>query len=894
MNYLSNFFRKHPLLALFLVSALTIICINWAISLQSSRFAPEQNDKTDTWIFGEAEDPPKQLASFAKEQKGRDDNPTSFDRFPATSGPSDTRITQATPADNIAENSLPDEPPFFFFENTEPDTVADFATDGHLTAVDNVTPTETVAPLETIKTTEADAPMTLTLDTSDEPTSAKSEDINFFADEPISTATVEDTAFPVGTATDQVAANEPHGNAGEPENEPKNAKSEDVDLFIADLGSDEESMPEEEDSPVSADSVAVDSSSAEDAISKSTPETTVADSEIAEPTGAEPVDFFDDVAVAAPEESTATDLKWVPVNPVAETAEPADAEPVDFFDNIAVAAPEESTVVDLNWVPANPASETVKATVPDSTDLSDSLSWDILATDEQVTKSTPVYEAQEPDAMVAERFDADAAKDTEVQPQVTEEVAATEEQTTEVSATEAESTAQQVAEQVEPATETEASATEAESTAQQVAEQVEPATEAEASTTEAESTTQQVAEQVEPATEAEASATEAENTVQQVAERASAPAGAEQGAEVAEAPQSETKEPVVTADNETAKPASSAAPAPAKVARVSEVWAISSERLSGVTVDPTKLACWRADSGKFVPSTIEEYKSTLHPDIPTVILIHGNMTEWSGALKHAQSLKYRIDKMRSRQRIQTPYRLVIWKWASQRQDQRIRSDSQVKAYLADLNGFYLASFLSATNGTGSDVTMLGFSFGARTIGCALELLVGGTCLGHSLPAAKHYVASDRYHAILLAGACNYGDFSTRGLYARGSQLLSSMVNVFNPSDNALHFYPLLYGAGGPQAIGVAPVDPSTAPASFKNRLWSINSSAYGPQHNFDNLLYAICDPLLGNMIYAGKIWSTADAIPAVSNAEIDPEIRRFGGDEEPAPTEDDKVITENQ
>ena len=269
------------------------------------------------------------------------------------------------------------------------------------------------------------------------------------------------------------------------------------------------------------------------------------------------------------------------------------------------------------------------------------------------------------------------------------------------------------------------------------------------------------------------------------------------------------------------------------------------------------------------------------------------MTDWNGALRHAQSLKRRIDQMRARQQIETPYRLVIWKWASERQDQRIRSDSQVKAYMADLNGFYLASFLSAVNGTGCDVTMLGFSFGARTIGCALELMAGGTLYGHALPEEQRYVAGDRYHAILLAGACNYGDFSTKGLYAHGSNLISSMVNVFNPADSALSFYPLLYGPAGPQAIGVAPIDPGTAAPSYKNRLWSINSSGYGAQHSFDNLLYSICDPLLGNMIYAGKIWSAADAIPSVSDAVVDPAVKEKS-DAEAARAEEEKIVAGNQ
>lgn len=571
-------------------------------------------------------------------------------------------------------------------------------------------------------------------------------------------------------------------------------------------------------------------------------------------------DFGDAVAENIPEEPESAPQETEEVRTAQDEAK------VDPLDEIAVSDSKELSAPELTWISTD-LTESGPKTDDVSSGVSGDLGWELVDGSEAVSDEAEVYESQEPDkTKVADNYDSSAKS--------------------------AEESADAAA-PAEPAAETAADA-QTEVAAETAAEP-----EAAVSTEPSESETAEIA-----------SDAPAEDNAAETADAEPAPAAARQcpcvrrpactgTAPAAAAAPSTAAEPLETAAAAAPQPAEIAETAPEPAAaktpavRGTEVWAISTENLSGYAVQPSRLLCWRAEAGQFIASSVDEYKEALTADVPTVIMIHGNMTDWNGALRHAQSLKTRIDQMRARQKIETPYRLVIWKWASERQDQRIRSDSQYKAYLADLNGFYLASFLSAINGTGSDITILGFSFGARTIGCAVELMAGGSVYGRTLPEEQRYVAGDRYHAILLAGACNYGDFSTKGQYAHGGDLISSMINVFNPADNALAFYPLLYGPAGPQAIGVAPVDPNTASAAYKDRLWSINSSGYGAQHNFDNLLYSICDPLLGNIIYAGKIWSAADAIPSVSDGVVDPVVKEKS-DAEAAQAEEGKIVAENQ
>lgn len=834
MNKISMFFKRHPLLALFLTSVITISLINMAITLQSKRFSSsEAKTGSDSWAFRESvATVPEPIPSPASAESDAPGVQTADLEIPSRDDVFALTDDEISPADG------------FFFEAAESQ------------------------PADAVSGLNEPAAETVSV----EKPAGEQTEFEFAAIETDSDSAVDAGlagGISVGTETAGVTAESGEITAAASAEEPGSellsgfqvgsepAEPEHADFF-ADLPADETADPVRE----GADRIAE--------------------------TVSETVETIETAETA--EESAAGIAETAPSVP--------EGEKVDFFDNIVVSDPEdeaaeENTTSDLNWIATDLTGKAVKADIPAAE--SDDLGWELIDSTETASSESGIYEPHEPSRMVAENFDAQAE---EAVPAETAQTAS------------AEAAAQPAAESAA------ADVASAETSAGETA-AAEPAGTV--------STETASAGPAEPAVSAENGAdAAAENST--VAEN-TAGADAAAPAETAAEPEVVRTDPVPaasqrcacnprpvctgntraafvgaepvpaaeTAENFTTETAA-AAPAPAAkapAARGTQVWAVSTESLSGYTVQPSQLLCWRAEAGQFIASSVDEYKQTLSADIPTIILIHGNMTDWNGALRHAQSLKSRIDQMRARQQIETPYRLVIWKWASERQDQRIRSDSQVKAYMADLNGFYLASFLSAVNGTGCDVTMLGFSFGARTIGCALELMAGGTLYGHALPEEQRYVAGDRYHAILLAGACNYGDFSTKGLYAHGSNLISSMVNVFNPADSALNFYPLLYGPAGPQAIGVAPIDPGTAAPSYKNRLWSINSSGYGAQHSFDNLLYSICDPLLGNMIYAGKIWSAADAIPSVSDAVVDPAVKEKS-DAEAARAEEEKIVAGNQ
>lgn len=163
----------------------------------------------------------------------------------------------------------------------------------------------------------------------------------------------------------------------------------------------------------------------------------------------------------------------------------------------------------------------------------------------------------------------------------------------------------------------------------------------------------------------------------------------------------------------------------------------------------------------------------------------------------------------------------------------IRRDSQYKASLAECDGLCLAGFLNSLNPE-SRTTVFAFSFGALSFGNALNV-IGKT------PVARNM------RGVLILAACDYCDYSNVGRFAPGLASLKMLLNVYNPTDRALRFYPLLYGLHGPEAAGTKPL-PQTVPLA--EGAFSINASCYGPEHKFVKIIYAVPEQTLENLIFS--------------------------------------------
>ena len=267
----------------------------------------------------------------------------------------------------------------------------------------------------------------------------------------------------------------------------------------------------------------------------------------------------------------------------------------------------------------------------------------------------------------------------------------------------------------------------------------------------------------------------------------------------------------------------------------------------------------------------------------TVVYAHGYQTDMNDATRDAVAFKAALDAARKNVGAERAFRLVVWKWDSERDAARIRIDAQSKASLADWSGKALGRFLGGL-GENADLALVGFSFGARVVGSALQTLaqngaqaaafdvefdenadfafaVSGKADGSEnavetsavqAAVAEPYLseASEgrKIALILVAAACDLGSFEARGVYGRGAALPTDVLNVYNPSDFALKYYRHVSETRS-DAQGVAPVRAGLFP-NAAGKTFNINSNpSLGKRHSFVDALGTVPTQTLGALAF---------------------------------------------
>ncbi|MDD3588565.1 MAG: hypothetical protein PHQ75_15390, partial [Thermoguttaceae bacterium] len=262
-----------------------------------------------------------------------------------------------------------------------------------------------------------------------------------------------------------------------------------------------------------------------------------------------------------------------------------------------------------------------------------------------------------------------------------------------------------------------------------------------------------------------------------------------------------------------------------------EVWLVTNP--CSQATGPSSLTWSRLEGSQFVCSTYEAYR-TNEATLQTVVFVHGNLTDMNSAVESGMYLKCRLDAIRNRLGINSALRLIIWKWNSEKTFAGIRKDSQYKAALADEDGRSLAEFLR--NDHAAQTTLLGFSFGAKMIGSACNILAN----------TEHKT----YNAIFVSAATDYNDYASCGAYCSGASCLNYLLNLYNPEDKALRFYPLLYGRGGAPALGTMPFTTSMLTPCLQGKAFSLSSACCGNQHKFAAFMQCIPDQTLAEIVFS--------------------------------------------
>jgi len=252
-----------------------------------------------------------------------------------------------------------------------------------------------------------------------------------------------------------------------------------------------------------------------------------------------------------------------------------------------------------------------------------------------------------------------------------------------------------------------------------------------------------------------------------------------------------------------------------------EMWIVSTRDLAG-----GECGCTAADffprverficGSGWESSTLQEFLATDDSSRVTAVLVHGNDTDAAEAEARGRQL---YCQLRSR-RCVAPTRLVIWSWPSEKVMPQFRKDAQLKACRTNIEGYYLARFIDRLPAE-TPVNLAGYSYGARVVTGGLHLLGGGALAGRQLDDREH-ASRPAANAILL-GAAMANNWLLPGMrHDRALSQVDRMLILFNPADLVLHWYPRLWGRGGPEALGATGLVGASRLGSDRGKVRQVN------------------------------------------------------------------------
>lgn len=229
-----------------------------------------------------------------------------------------------------------------------------------------------------------------------------------------------------------------------------------------------------------------------------------------------------------------------------------------------------------------------------------------------------------------------------------------------------------------------------------------------------------------------------------------------------------------------------------------QVWLISTRsapRSAAEMPADARIRFWRMEGNTWARADRQAFHAAGRAGVPNVFLIHGNRAGPGDAVQAGCSLNRLLRSARPGR----GFRLVIWSWPSEQVCRSVRADVQLKAHYSDIQAVYLAECLREL-ADDQPVTLIGYSFGARTITGALELAAGGRVTRYRL-AEPLSPREAPWRAVLIAAALDAHWLSPGQRNGQALKHLDRMLVLSNPADRVMRLYPRMYGRRGPDALG---------------------------------------------------------------------------------------------
>ncbi|MFO0902697.1 MAG: alpha/beta hydrolase [Pirellulales bacterium] len=253
-------------------------------------------------------------------------------------------------------------------------------------------------------------------------------------------------------------------------------------------------------------------------------------------------------------------------------------------------------------------------------------------------------------------------------------------------------------------------------------------------------------------------------------------------------------------------------------------WLVRTYGLSDPGADATALQhldIQRLHDSRWIPESLEALASAT-TERSTIVYVHGNR----GSDAEAIAQGTRLGAVLAARPDARPLQIIIWSWPSG-QILRGRRDFVFKAERTDTEAWYLAALLRQF-APQTEISLLGYSYGARVVTGALHWRAGGQFDGRALPGGE---AGARYRVALLAPAVNVDWLAPEGCHGDLWSATDRMLVLYNPCDPALRWYKFLYRRQRPTPLGLYGIDDAwLGEAAEQMDQWDV-STAIGRTHD---------------------------------------------------------------
>ncbi len=273
-------------------------------------------------------------------------------------------------------------------------------------------------------------------------------------------------------------------------------------------------------------------------------------------------------------------------------------------------------------------------------------------------------------------------------------------------------------------------------------------------------------------------------------------------------------------------PSSASAKRHDRVRPQDEVWFLSSRglRFPRDTSDcevPLKVKRYDPAAG-WTKTTIAEFRNheSMEEDAIVLFYFHGNRKDQSKSFSDGWMAYRRLVKQTNPDR---PVKFVIFSWPSERQQGPYR-DVKAKAGRVRIDAFYLGWLLSCMDSE-TPMSFVGHSYGAQIIVGGLHVSMGGRLCGKTVDTSKMKSVSSVRVVLMSAALHNYWMKSGQK-HDHAYLRINQMLNVYNPCDPILKWYPWLDRCNMPQAMGRSGVAGLRQLEDGGKRIKQINASYY--------------------------------------------------------------------